>query len=224
MATTFATLKTNVGNRVGDTSTTFATIIGTYINQRYKDILRRTNWKIINQDYVVSATSASASYLLPTNFGKELYVYDQVQLIDVPYVGLEELEQAYQNEKNNVGTVYSYSIFNTADDLTAASAVTREKRIKFFKGMGTSATFEVPYIVYPLDMSASTEIPILDCDRAIEYGATCDAWLYKRQTAKATAYEQLYEKEIQNLIWNQGNQPNQLPMMSPMALNRDEGI
>jgi len=224
MATTFATLKTNIGNRVGDTSTTFATIIGTYINQRYKDILRRTNWKIINQDYVLSATSASASYLLPTNFGKELYVYDQVQLIDVPYVGLEELEQAYQNEKNNTGTVYSYSIFNTADDLTAASGVTREKRIKFFKGMGTSATFEIPFTVYPLDMSASTEIPILDCDRAIEYGATCDAWLYKRQTAKATAYEQLYEKEIQNLMWNENNQPNQLPMMSPQALDRNMGI
>ena len=224
MAATFATLKTNVGNRVGDTSTTFATIIGTYINQRYKDILRRTNWNIINHDYILSATSASASFLLPTNFGKELYVYDQVQLIDIPYIGLEYLEQEYQNQKNNSGRVEGYSIFNSADDLTAASAVTRQKRIKFWRGIGASATFEVPFTVYPLDMSASTEIPMIDCDRAIEYGATCDAWLYKRQTAKATAYEQLYEKEIQNLMWNENNQPNQMPMLNPVALSRDMGI
>ena len=73
-------------------------------------------------------------------------------------------------------------------------------------------------------MSASTEIPIFDCERAIEFGATCDAWLYKRQFNKATAYEQLYEKEIQNLQWNEGNQLNQMPMCNPVALNRSEGI
>jgi len=224
MSTSFNTLKNNVGARVGDTSSVFATIIGTYINQRYKDILRRTNWKAINYDYVLSATSASTSYKLPSTFGKELYVYDQVQLIDIPYIGLETLEQEYQSQKNNSGSVEGYSIFDSVDDITAASAVTREKRIKFWRGIGTSATFEIPHTLNALAMSASTEIPIFDCERAIEYGATCDAWLYKRQFQKATAYEQLYEKEIQNLQWNEGNQPNQMPMMNPVALNRDEGI
>jgi hypothetical protein len=223
MSVNFGTLKTQIGQRVGDTSSTFATMIGTYINQRYKDVLRRTNWDVINYDYVVSASSASASYTLPTNFGKELYVWDSVNLVDVPYSGIENLEQAYQNEKNDTGTVEYYSIYNTTTDLTEPSAA-RVKKIKFWRSIGASACFEVPYIVYPMDMSASSEIPVLECERAIEFGATCDAWLYKRQFAKATSYEQLYEKEIQNLIWNQGNQPNQLPMMNVLPLNRDEGI
>jgi hypothetical protein len=223
MSVNFGQLKTNIGQRTGDTSSVFATIIGTYINQRYKDILRRTNWNVINYDYVLSATSASASYSLPTNFGKELYVYDQVQLVDIPYLGIEKLEQEYQSTKNNSGTVEYYSIFNTTTDLTEPSAA-RVKKIKFWRGVGASATFEIPHTLNPMDMGASTEIPILECERAIEFGATCDAWLYKRQFAKATAYEQLYEKEIQNLMWNEGNSLNQLPMMNVQALNRDEGI
>ena len=223
MSLAFSVLKTNVGNRVQDTSSTFATIIGTYINQRYKDILRRINWNVINYDYVVSATSASASFSLPTNFGKELYVYDQVQLKDIPYIGLETLEQEYQSQKNNLGTVEGYSIYDTTEDLTEPSAA-RVKKIKFFRGQGTSACFEVPHTVYPMDMSASTEIPVLECERAIEYGATCDAWLYKRQFAKATAYEALYEKEIQNLIWNQGNQLNQMTTFNVAPLDRNLGI
>ena len=223
MSSNFGVLKTNVGNRVQDPSTSFATIIGTYINQRYKDILRRMNWNVINYDYVVSATSASASYSLPTNFGKELYVYDQGQLIDIPYIGIETLEQEYQDEKNNIGTVEYYSIYDTTTDLTEPSAA-RVKKIKFWKGVGSSACFEVPHTVYPMDMSASTEIPVLECERAIEFGATCDAWLYKRQFAKATAYEALYEKEIQNLMWNQGNQPNQMTVFNVAPLDRDMGI
>jgi len=219
----FGSLKTNIGNRVGDTSTTMATIIGTYINQRYKDILRRTNWRVINYDYELSATSASASYLLPTNFGKEMYVYNQVTKIDIPYVGLENLEQEYQSEKNDSGTVEGYFIYDTTNDLTEPSAA-REKRIKFWRGVSTSATFEVPHTVYPMDMSASSEVTVLECERAIEYGATSDAWTYKRQFQKASYYEALYEKEIQMLMWNQGNQPNQMTMCNPVALSRDEGI
>ena len=223
MSSNFGVLKFNIGTRCGDTSSAFSSAIGTYINQRYKDILRRTNWDIIDDDYVVSATSASASYTLPSNFMKELYVYDQVNEIDIPYIGLEKLEQEYASEKDDSGTVKHYSIFNTTTDLSEPSA-SRVKKIKFWRNIGASATFEVPYIVESLNMSASSEIPVFDCERAIEYGATSDAWLTKRQGAKAQYFEALYEKEIQNLIWNQTNQPNITNQMNVLPLNRDEGI
>jgi hypothetical protein len=218
MSVNFGQLKTNIGQRTGDTSSVFATIIGTYINQRYKDILRRTNWYAIDDDYVVSATSASSSYTLPSDFGKELYVYDTVNKVDIPATTMEELEGAYQSELKDSGTVEAYYIFDNAE----ASA--RSKKIKFFRKPSSSIDFDVPYILKPTDMSASTDVPCIECERAIEFGATCDAWLYKRQFAKATAYEQLYEKEIQNIMWDKGNQPNLLQRMAPQALDRDEGI
>lgn len=223
MSKNFGVLKYNIGTLVGDTTSAFGSAIGTYINNRYKDILRRSNWNVINHDYVLSATSASASYSLPANFGKELYVYDQVRTVDIPYIGIEKLEQEYQDLKNDSGTVEGYSIFNTTTDLTEPSAA-RVKKIKFFRGIGTSACFEIPHTIYPLDMSASSEIPVLECERAIEYGACSDASMAKRQFGKAQYFEQLYEKEIQMLMFNQGNQPNELPMMNALALSRDEGI
>jgi len=218
MATNFGTLKTQVGQRVGDTSDSFATIIGTYINQRYKDILRRTNWQALDDDYTVSASAGTASYELPTNFGKEIYVYDTVSKIDISASTLEILEGAYQKELKDTGTVEAYCIYDTAD------ATARTKSIRFFRNLASDIDFEVPYILRPLDMSASTEVPCIECERAIEYGAACDAWMHKRQFAKAGWYEQLYEKEISNLMWDKTNQPNLLHMMSPAALDRNEGI
>lgn len=218
----FSTIKTNVGNRVGDTSTTFASIIETYINQRYKDIFRRMNWNVLITDYVITATADTQDYTLPTSFGKELYVYDTVSVRNIPYLSLEKLEQEYQNELNNSGTVEYYSLFNSLDS-TAASA-SRVKKMRFWRTPTTGTCFSVPYIVEPVDYSASSDTAAFDCDLAIEYGATCDALMYKRQFSKADYYNRLYEKEIQQLIWNHENQPNQISMMNVLPLNRDEGI
>lgn len=223
MSSNFGTLKTNVGNRVGDTGTPFATIIGTYINQRYKDILRRCNWSVIDEDYQITAASGTRDYTLPSNFGKELYVWDTVQKIDIPRISFEKLEQEYQSELKDTGTVQNYTIIQSTTDTSDPSAA-RTQKLRLFRTPDASAYFDVPYILYPMDMSASSEIPVMECERAIEYGATCDAWMYKRQFVKAQAYEQLYEKEIQNLMFNKDNNPNETPLMSPMSLSRDEGI
>lgn len=222
MSTNFGTIKTNIGTRVGDTSTSFATTIGVYINQRYKDVLRRTNWDAIKSDYVVSGVSGTSDYTLASNFGKALYVYDTVNKKDLTAATLEDLELQYQSELLNSGTVDYYAIFNTTDS-TAASAA-RIKKLRLWRTPNTDIDFDVPYTLYPADLSSSTDELVLECERAVEYGATSDAWLTKRQGNKAQYFESLYEKEIQMLIWNQVNQPNYIHMMNPIALDRNEGI
>jgi hypothetical protein len=231
MSTAFSTLKTNVGNRVGDTSSTFATIIGTYINQRYKDVLRRTNFYSINPDYAITATSAStvtsaSTYKLPSDFGKELYVWNSSTTQDIPYLSLEKLEQEYQDTLASTGTVEYYSIFTTKDTSAASAeaSAARVKKIRFYRAPSTDNYFTIPYVMSPADLSGDTDQLTFDCERAVEYGATSDAWMYKRQMGKARYFEALYEKEIQNLMWDEANQPNQIHMMNPMALNRDEGM
>lgn len=207
-----------MGNRVGDTTTTFATIIGTYINQRYKDVLKRTNWNGIAPNYVVSATSAASTYALPSDFGKELYVYDTVNKIDIPATTIDILEGAYYDQLKDAGTVEAYCIYASAD------STTRTTNIRLFRKPSTSIDFDVPYTLKPLDMSAASEIPCIDCERAIELGAASDAWMYKRQFAKAQAYDAMYEREIQILMWDKDNQPNLTHRMQPQALDRDMGI
>ena len=222
MSVAYSTLKTQVSQRVGDTSDAMKTIIGTYINQRYKDVLRRTNWNAINNSFEVTSTSGTSDQFLPANFGKELYVYDTVQLKDIPYASLETLEQAYQDQLNDTGNVELYTILDSID--TSATTSARTKAIRFWRTPNASAAFEVPYTIRPADLSSDTDQLVLDCETAVEYGAAADAWLYKRQFAKAQYYEAMYEKAIQTLIWDKTNQPNAMQMMNPMPLDRDMGI
>jgi len=231
MSLSYSTLKTNVGNRVIDTSTAFATIIGTFINHRYKDILRRINWNSLNPDYALTATSAStvpsaSTYTLPSDFGKEMYVLNTGTNDLIPRVELDRLAIEQTTYLQSTGTIESYDVFETKDS-TAASAeasAARIKRIRFWRAPSTDNHFTIPYIMYPADLSADTDELVIECETAVEYGATADAWLYKRQFAKAQQFEALYERELQNLIWNQVNQPNQVPLMNVLPLDRDDGI
>ena len=231
MSLNYGTLKTNVGNRVGDTSTTFATIIGTYINQRYKDTLRRTNWQGIEPDYAITATSAStvtsaSTYTLPSDFGKELYVYDTNAAKNIERKSLEELEILYAKELANTGIVDHYSIYETKNTSasSAEASAARVKKIRFWRAPTTDVPVTIPYIMFPADLSADSDELVLDCETAVEYGATADAWAYKRQMAKAQYYELMYEKAIQNLMWDKTNQPNLDYQFNVQALDRNSGI
>ena len=54
----FSTLKTNVGYFVQDTSTALNTLIGYWVNNRYRDLLNAYDWE---QLYHTQALTASAS-------------------------------------------------------------------------------------------------------------------------------------------------------------------
>jgi hypothetical protein len=218
----YGKIKSNVGTRIGDTSSVFASAIGTYVNQRYKDILNRTNWETLKEDYTISVVSGTSDYTLPTNFGKEMYAYDSTNSEDIPFASYSQLEELYQTELNSTGDVEFYTIFNTTDS-TAASA-SRVKKFRLWKSPNSDFTVELPYTIKQAELSADTDELAVGCERAVEYGATSDAWMTKRQMDKAGYFEQLYEKEIQNLMWNEVNQPNQLVQMNVLPLSRDDGI
>lgn len=227
----FSEIKTNVGNRVGDTSTTFATIIGRYINNRYRDVLRRMNFNSICPDFKITATSAStytsaATYTLPSDFGKEQFVYNTGTDEEIPYIGLEKLVQEYYDEYENTGTIEYYSIYDTKNTTASSAEATaaRCKKIQFWRAPTTDNYFLIPYTIRPADLSSSADECVIACEAALEYGAAADAWAYKRQFAKAGYYEQLYEKEIQSLIWDEVNQQNVTHQMNVTPLSRDEGI
>jgi len=231
MSVNFGVLKTRVGSRVQDTSSSFATIIGYFINDRYREILRRTNFNAINPDYALTATSAStvpsaSTYTLPIDFGKEMYVHNSGTHKNISHIPFDILNQEYESELENTGNIIQYSIFTTKDTSAASAeaSAARVKKIRFFRAPLTDTYFLIPYEMRPADLSADTDELAVGCETAVEYGATADAWAYKRQTAKSAYYEGLYEKAIQSLMWDQDNQPNQIHLMNVRPLNRSEGI
>ena len=71
----FSTMKTNVGNMVQDTTSTFSTIIGNFINDRYREIWRMCLWSaIIDDDYTFESVVNQANYDLPSDFEEEIFV------------------------------------------------------------------------------------------------------------------------------------------------------
>jgi hypothetical protein len=215
MAKSFSTMKTNVGNNVQDTSAEFATIIGTYLNNRYKAIRKRANFNIINDTYSFSTVAGTANYTLPSTFGKELYVRDATNKTNLSYISIQDLVQNNTTTLTSGGTATKYSIYENF------SNPTRVKLMKLHLVPNSVVTIEAPHIIEPADLSAESDVAMFDCDDAIELGATADAWAYKRQFAKSSYFEGLFEKALQTIIWDRANQPNQVTTFGVLAYPRD---
>ena len=110
----FSDMKTNVGNNIQDTSSTMASIIGTYLNDIYKDILRRKNWEFIDNDYTFNTTSGTQEYVLPDNFGKEISVRDSTNKRQLSRITLQQLDDDYVSTITDQGTLYRYYIHDRA--------------------------------------------------------------------------------------------------------------
>jgi hypothetical protein len=75
MGKSFTTMESNVGTMVQDTSTAFATIIGTFLNNRYQDIWDRALWSdCIDDSYTFNTVANTQNYDLPLDFDEELFV------------------------------------------------------------------------------------------------------------------------------------------------------
>jgi hypothetical protein len=215
MAKTFSEIKANVGNNVQDTSVPFATIVGNYINNRYFDILRRINWNAIDEDYSFSTVAGTEDYSLPSDFGKEMFVLDSTNGVQLAHITLQELADDYTSELTSQGVPTRYTII----DYISSGA--RAKKVRLNLVPSSVITVKMPYIIQPVPLSASTDYTIIPCEDIVEIGATADAWRYQRQFAKAKECEGLFEKGIVMLIWDKENQNNQSHQFKVTSYNRD---
>ena len=120
----FSQLKTNIGAEVQDTSTTFATIVGRFINRRYFQILRAINWKNIKPDYSFATVAGTQNYVLPDDFGKELSCADVTNGIPLEKKDLAELYRRYGDSITTSGTAERYVIYDDVVKAQPTSAST----------------------------------------------------------------------------------------------------
>lgn len=104
----FSTIKSNVANNVQDTSSSMDTIIGKYINDAYADLLRRINWRAIDDDYNFSLSSNEQ--VLPDNFGKALKVWDSTNKLPIVETTIEREVDNRLSTIDQTGTVERYVI------------------------------------------------------------------------------------------------------------------
>lgn len=214
----FGTIAGNIGTRVGDTSSTFATTIKKYINQRYERIFKRFNWPTVNPTYTFSTVGGTSEYDLASDFKNELYVFDNTNLIDIQWASLQDLERMYENNLNDNGNPTKYAIY---DYMSADTEPLIKKKVRFYPNPTSIIAIKIPYQLQATPMVDSTDLPILRCDIACEYGATADAWRTKRQFAKAADFETQYEQVINEMIWEIENNPNRIVQLAPRTYNRD---
>lgn len=106
----FSTIKSNVANNVQDTSSSMDTIIGKYVNDAYSDLLRRINWKAIDEDYNFSLSSSE--HVLPDNFGKALKVWDSTNKLHIVETTIEREVDNRLSTIDQTGTVERYVILS----------------------------------------------------------------------------------------------------------------
>lgn len=94
----FSRLKTNIGNEVGNTSSSFATRIGVYINNRYFDILNRLAQAEAFELYrsmTATTTASTSDYIVPNDFGWPVHVIDRSNSRTLDVVTEMEWSQRY---------------------------------------------------------------------------------------------------------------------------------
>lgn len=200
MAKTFENIVTNVSNDIGDTSAEMQSIIGVYVNNRYRQVLRTTNFTIVNDDYTISVSSGTDSYTLPTDFGKELYAVDTTNNRNLRRTTFNLLADEFSDSLNEAGTVDQYIVFR--DD-------SNNQKVKFFRNPSSNITVAFPYTVNIRTDLSSTDVPVNDFADLLELGAKADAWRYKRQFAKAAQFDVMFDSELDNYMWYEANQENE---------------
>lgn len=178
----------------------------------------------------ISFTSSSASDTTQT-----MYVRGLVS-------GVEDYETLTINGTGSVSTTKSFSKVLaigkdalTAGVITATSnsgAVTvatmsREslkhivKKMRLGRIPSQDLTLEMCYTQKQLGMSSDYDYPILDCEDILEAGATADALKYKRQYAKADYWESIFEKRLDDWMWEKENKSDRVHSFKPQPYSRD---
>jgi len=208
----FGQIAYNVGIRVSDTSMPFSKIINGYINQRYERIFKKFNWPTINPTYNFNTVIGTNTYTLPSNIGKELYVFDNTNGVNLTKNSLAELESIYTQSLNDNDSPRAYAIYDSLDTNTPANIV---KTIQLYPNPTSIIQINMPYQIAYSAMTDASDLPSIKCDIACELGATADAWRTKRQFQKAADFEKQYEQVIMEMIWEIENDPNRVTQFRP---------
>jgi len=156
MGKTFSTMKTNVGRIIRDTSSSMATIIGTYLNDKYRDMVRANYWgELVTDDYTFESVVDQTNYTLPVDFDDEIMIVNIAtgKRLDKMTEGQwwRKRYHAYQDDSITSGTPARYVIL----ERTISSGV-RTGQIKLDPPPSVAETYGMPYKKKATDLLGTT--------------------------------------------------------------------
>lgn len=108
MNKSFSQLKTNVGNRVQDTSTTFSTLIGYWVNDKYRDVISRYDWEEMYFTQNINASASVSAYALPANSDRIIICLDSTNSNNIDEVSQQQFYLENYDSWDNTGTPDKY--------------------------------------------------------------------------------------------------------------------
>lgn len=94
----FSVLRTNIGTYVQDTSSAFATVIGYWVNNRYRDIIQSYDWEQLYHTQKLTASAAVSEYPLDENTDRLVFVQDDSDDSYAEVVAEQEFLQGYYDD------------------------------------------------------------------------------------------------------------------------------
>ncbi len=183
---TFIDMKGNVAEIIGDTSDSFKTKIGKWLNARYRDCYRRYQWPQLTATASLAIVAGTQSYDLPDGFSEMIYVYDNVNKVALTLRPIAP----DMSDTSLTGAPQYYA-------LGEINPSTFRRVIYLFYTPSVSGTLTIRYKKDYAPMSADSDAPIIDLCDEIERGAEADAWRAKRQFSKSQGVETQYEAMLQ---------------------------
>lgn len=110
---TLGVMKSNVGSAIGDTSTPMASLIQNYLNDRYRETLRRLKILGVHRsDYSFSTTAGTEDYIMPQDFETELSVVDKTNGRLLSRIDSQQLAEHYFSQLDDQGVVTHYIVLD----------------------------------------------------------------------------------------------------------------
>lgn len=170
----FVDIYGNVGTNVQDTSSSMATIIKGYCNNSYREILRRINWEGKNLNYQITTVAGTQDYVLPSDFGKEIYVFDTSTFRYIPFIDFEKIAEDYGTSISSTGSISHYTVYDdvvlkqpsTASAIVVYSSSSSDtSQSVFIKGTDTNDG----EISETVSLNGTTQVPAVNVYKSIRY-------------------------------------------------------
>lgn len=207
----FYDIKVNVGNETRDTSSSFASIIGVYANNRYRDIISRLITADLFESYrttTVTTTSGTRSYVMPYDYsGQVIYAHDSTNDRTLDVITEQELYNRYGSDIDESSTPIALILMADSNVRVQPSSSSAIKAISssgsdntqsvFIRGISGSAEY---YETIALSGTASASSVnsydyVLTCVKdAVTTGTITLSYVTGSDTASTIAPESLEQK------------------------------
>lgn len=99
----FSVLKSNVGSFVQDTSTPFATLIGIWVNNRYRDIINSYDWEQLYHTQTINTSASTSTYAFDENTERLIFATDTTNGCPINIVTEQDFLHNYSDALDDVG-------------------------------------------------------------------------------------------------------------------------